>query len=326
MYSLRRGQEGGPVTASEKSQITTVNSVEQVEMSGFQLALVANILWGTSFLASKYTLQTWGPFTASALRFLLALPIMAIALPRLGFALQLPKKDELMGLALVGLTGFGFLYPLQLAGLTKISSGLSAAIMLTSPLFVIAFGHLLLKEAISARKIVALGLGLFGGLILLNIFGSNISLNGGDFVVGVGLTFAASVSLALSAIATKKIAHKVDAANLTFWSIALGLLVLVPLAAFESAKTGINLPTARSFLSLLYLAIICSALCFFIWNRAIARSTPKELATTMHVKTPTAVLLGVAIAGELLSAQLIIGTLIVAFGVYLSQSERKKVA
>jgi len=295
-------------------------------MSGFQLALIANILWGTSFLASKYTLQTWGPFTASALRFLLALPIMAIALPRLGFALQLPKKDELIGLAFIGLTGFGFLYPLQLAGLTKISSGLSAAIMLTSPLFVIAFGHLLFKETISARKIVALGLGLLGGLILLNIFESNISLNGGDFVVGVCLTFAASVSLALSAIATKKIAHKVDAANLTFWSIAIGLLVLVPLAAFESAKTGINLPTARSFLSLLYLAVICSALCFFIWNRAIARSTPKELATTMHVKTPTAVLLGVAIAGELLSAQLIIGTLIVAFGVYLSQSERKKVA
>lgn len=314
------------MTASEKSQTTTVNSVEQVEMSGFQLALIANILWGTSFLASKYTLQTWGPFTASALRFLLALPIMAIALPRLGFALQLPKKDELIGLAFIGLTGFGFLYPLQLAGLTKISSGLSAAIMLTSPLFVIAFGHLLFKETISARKIVALGLGLLGGLILLNIFESNISLNGGDFVVGVCLTFAASVSLALSAIATKKIAHKVDAANLTFWSIAIGLLVLVPLAAFESAKTGINLPTARSFLSLLYLAVICSALCFFIWNRAIARSTPKELATTMHVKTPTAVLLGVAIAGELLSAQLIIGTLIVAFGVYLSQSERKKVA
>lgn len=314
------------MAASEKSQTATSNSIERVEMSGFQLALIANILWGTSFLASKYTLQTWGPFTASALRFLLALPIMAVALPRLGFALRLPKKDELIGLALVGLTGFGFLYPLQLAGLTKISSGLSAAIMLTSPLFVIAFGHLLLKEAISARKIVALGLGLFGGLILLNIFGSNISLTDSDFLAGVGLTFAASVSLALSAIATKKIAHKVNAANLTFWSIAIGLVVLVPLAAFESVKTGINLPTTQSFLALLYLAVICSALCFFIWNRAIARSTPKELATTMHVKTPTAVLLGVGIAGELLSAQLIIGTLVVAFGVYLSQSERKKVA
>lgn len=314
------------MAASEKSHTATSNSIEGVEMSGFQLALIANILWGTSFLASKYTLQTWGPFTASALRFLLALPIMAVALSRLGFALRFPKQDEWLGLTLVAFTGFGFLYPLQLAGLTKISSGLSAAIMLTSPLFVIAFGHLLLKEAISARKIIALGLGLFGGLILLNIFGSNVFLMGDDFGAGVCLTFAASVSLALSAVATKKITHKVDAANLTFWSITIGLIVLVPLAAFESVKTGINLPTMKSFLALLYLAVICSALCFFIWNRAIARSTPKELATTMHLKTPTAVLLGVAVAGELLSTQLVVGTLVVALGVYLSQSERKKVA
>lgn len=312
------------MAALENSRIVEKDQVQKQELSGFQLALIANILWGTSFLASKYTLQTWGPFTASALRFVLALPIMAAALPRLGFKLRLPKRDELSGLVLVGLTGFGLLYPLQLSGLTKISSGLSAAIMLTSPLFVILFGHLLLKEAISLRKIVALGLGLLGGLILLNIFDSSISITGESFLSGVGLTFGASISLALSAIATKKIAHKIDAANLTFWSIAIGLVVLIPLAVFESAKTGINAPTMQSLLSLIYLALICSALCFFIWNRAIARSTPKELATTMHVKTPTAVLLGVAVAGELLTTQLIVGTLVVACGVYLSQSEKKK--
>lgn len=305
----------------ENSKIATSN---QIEMSGFQLAMIANILWGTSFLASKYTLQTWGPFTASALRFLLALPVMVIALRRMGFKIRLPRTDEWYGLALVALTGFGLLYPLQLAGLTKITSGLSAAIMLTSPLFVIVFGHLILKETISFRKIVALVLGLIGGLVLLNIFDAKVSFTSNEVRVGAGLTFGASISLALSAIATKKIAHKVDAANMTFWSIAIGLVILVPLAVVESAKNGFNMPTTESLVSLIYLAVICSALCFFIWNRAIARSTPKEIATTMHIKTPTAVLLGVLVANESLTAQLIVGTLIVAFGVYISQSEKKK--
>lgn len=309
---------------TENSKAKTAELGETHEMSGFALAMMANILWGTSFLASKYTLQTWGPFTASALRFLLALPIMAAAIPLMRFKLRLPRKDELLGLVLVGLTGFGFLYPLQLAGLTRISSGLSAAIMLTSPLFVIAFGHFILKETISARKLAALVLGLTGGFVLLNIIGTSFSMSDTNFLIGAGLTFGASISLALSVVATRKTSLKMDAANLTFWSISIGLLVLVPLAIYESVSTGFNTPSFQSLLSLTYLAVICSALCFFIWNRAIARSTPKELATTMHIKTPTAVLLGVAVAGESLSLQLIIGTLIVALGVYLSQSDKKK--
>ena len=133
----------------------------------------------------------------------------------------------------------------------------------------------------------------------MDLFGTSLSVTDKDFLIGVGLTFGAAISLALSAIFTKTISNKVDAANLTFWSIAGGLLVMIPLAAVESARSGLKAPSSQSILALIYLAAICSALCFFIWNRAIAKSTPKELATTMHVKTPMAVLLGVAIAGEI---------------------------
>lgn len=79
---------------------------------GFLLALAANVLWGTSFLASKHTLAVWGPFTASALRFTLALLVMAVAFPALGFRIRAPKTFEVWaGIALLALTGFGALYP-----------------------------------------------------------------------------------------------------------------------------------------------------------------------------------------------------------------------
>jgi hypothetical protein len=51
--------------------------------SGFLLAIVANILWGTSFLASKYTLQAWGPFTSVALRFGIATVCLLVILKAL---------------------------------------------------------------------------------------------------------------------------------------------------------------------------------------------------------------------------------------------------
>jgi len=43
----------------------------------------------------------------------------------------------------------------------------------------------------------------------------------------------------------------------------------------------------------------------------------------MHIKTPTAVLIGALVAGEVISRELIIGTLIVMAGVWISQQNKK---
>lgn len=290
-------------------------------LSGFSMALAANLLWGTSFLASKQTLTAWGPFTASALRFVVALLAMWLILPLAGHKIRAPKlnKESAKGILLVGLTGFGVLYPLQLAGLTYISSGLSAAIMLTSPLFVLIFNAAFFRESISIRKICALILGLLGGVVLLSSRGGFQDI--GNFWLGSLLTLGASVSLALSVIATRKAAKSMDAANITFWSIAIGLLMLLPFSVGESVTLGVRTPSTAAIGSLIYLGVLCSAVCFWLWNAAIAKSSPLELATTMHVKTPAAVVLGIIFAGEALSASICVGTLIVASGVWISQAK-----
>lgn len=219
-------------TQSSKLNVTSASTVVETvakPISGFSLAMIANVLWGTSFLASKYTLQSWGPFTASALRFAIAILIMGVALPISGFKLNIPKRrSEFLGIILVGLSGFGLLYPLQLSGLKLISSGLSAAIMLTSPLFVIALSAIFLKEMISFRKISALILGIIGGCVLIFSTGSSIFVTGSNFLLGSTLTLAASLSLALSVIATRKASANLDAANLTFWSMLFGLVLIAP--------------------------------------------------------------------------------------------------
>lgn len=293
--------------------------------SGFVLAMIANILWGTSFLASKNTLEVWGPFTASALRFAVALVVMAVALPLAGFSLRIPKnRPDIIGIVLVGISGFGLLYPLQLSGLSVISSGLSAAIMLTSPLFVIALSALILRESISIRKIFAVSLGLIGGCVLLLSGGVAVIKTGSNVILGSLLTLGASACLAFSVIATRKISGQINSANITFWSMLFGFILLLPFSGYELVHREPFTPTPLSIVSLLYLAIICSAVCFLVWNRAIVRSSPKELATTMHIKTPTAVVLGVLFAGETLSLSMIVGTLIVGLGVWLSQSEQAR--
>ena len=84
--------------------------------SGFALALLANLIWGTSFLASQVTLLVWGPFTASALRFAAAIT----GTPRTSGARSAHSSATVtrgLVVLLVSASEFGLLYPLQLAGL-----------------------------------------------------------------------------------------------------------------------------------------------------------------------------------------------------------------
>lgn len=310
------------------NQTTAVEAKSYFDFSsGFVLAIVANILWGTTFLASKYTLQAWGPFTAAALRFGIATFCLLAILKVLKKKIDMPETTgQWIGLLVIATTAFGVLYPMQLAGLKFIPSSLSAAIMLISPLAVLLLSRMILQERLSKLKYVALILGVAGGGILLSSTSNRLSVDfNSDFFLGTLLTLAAAVSLAISAIATRKYSKEMTSASITFWTMAIGFVELT-LAAFvfeENVLATINTNSNMlSWLSLFFLAFVCSSFCFFIWNHALSKASPQEIASSMHIKTPTAVLIGVFIANEELTSRVIIGTILVMFGVWLSQQKK----
>lgn len=295
--------------------------------SGFILAIVANILWGTTFLASKYTLQAWGPFTSAALRFGIATVCLLGILKALKKKIEMPETtNQWLGLLLIATSAFGVLYPMQLAGLKFIPSSLSAAIMLISPLAVLGLSRTVLKEKLSPLKYVALTFGVVGGAILLSSTNNRLSIDlNSDFFMGLILTLAAAVSLAVSAIATRKYSKEISSASITFWTMAIGFVELTIAAFFFEENVMATITTnsnTLSWLSLFFLAFVCSSFCFYIWNHALSKASPQEIASSMHIKTPTAVLIGVFIAGEELTPRVIIGTALVMFGVWLSQQKK----
>lgn len=319
--------KNSPIYGSSNNSSAGLEFAPTLKFStGFILGILANILWGASFLASKHTLQAWAPFTASGLRFGLATIALFLIFKLLGKKTEVPANSrQWIGLIVIATTGYGALYPLQLAGLKYISSGLSAAIMLTAPLLVLIFGKTFLKERLTLQKWFALGLGVIGGSILLFSSSGIGDLNlSSDLVFGAGLTFLSAASLAVSVITTKKFSNDFSSTTLTFWSMAIGFIQL-SIAAFifeENVLASIGQKTSLlAWMSLVFLALVCSAFCFFIWNYALSKTSPQEIASSMHIKTPTAVLIGVLIANEALTSEIIVGTLLVMCGVWLSQQK-----
>lgn len=312
LASIKRSS-GIEVTAEGRSQTLK---------APFAAALVANIIWGASFLASKLTLLAWEPITASTLRFAIATLAIFIGLRLSKREIQIPTAPRDWAYIVASSTvGFGLLYPLQLMGLKHISSGLSSAVMLLSPLIVVAMSARIFREALNRNKIIALGLGVLGGLILLGSRQGFMETKD-SLYMGIALTFAAAICLGLSVIFTKKLGGRVDSGSLTFWSTAIGFVELCILAfVFEeqSFSNALNAANTTSWLAIIFLGIVCSALCFFLWNWAITSSSAKDIASTMHIKTPTAVLLGALVAGEQITFSIILGSLMVSAGVWLSR-------
>lgn len=295
--------------------------------SGFVLAIVANILWGTSFLASKYTLQAWGPFTSAALRFGIATVCLLGILKAMKKKIEMPETlGHWLALIVIATSAFGVLYPMQLAGLKFIPSSLSAAIMLMSPLAVLLLSRAVLKERLSKLKYIALIFGVVGGAVLISSTSNGMKINfDSDFFWGTLLTLASAISLAISAVATRKYSNKISSSTITFWTMAIGFVELTIFAfIFEEDVLASITRDANtlSIISLFFLAFVCSAFCFYIWNFALSKASPQEIASSMHIKTPTAVLLGVFIANEELNAPIVIGTALVMFGVWLSQQKK----
>jgi drug/metabolite transporter (DMT)-like permease len=277
----------------------------------FQAALLANFLWASSFIASKFSLVLLAPAQVNLYRFFIALIF-------LGLIFSIQKRiswkqftDQIFLLSLLGGLQYCALYNLQLEGLQYISTSLSAALMLLSPLFIVLLSFFLNKK-LTPLKILSPIIGLVGGLI---IWFDHLQLKGLDDV-GVHFTLAAALALAISTLLTKKLVKSVDVYNLTFWPMLIGVFFLVVGEVINQEKfVWINV---SELTPIIYLALFCTIAPFMLWNLAMSKCSAQLMASSMHIKTPAAILIGFLIGQETLSLPFMVGSVTIMFAIWLS--------
>ena len=120
-----------------------------------------------------------------------------------------------------GLVGFG-LYFLGLAHLPLVDT---YALFLTGPIMIALLGTIILKETLSRRGWIALGLGFVGVLVLLR------PGLGGFSVWGLTILGAAAI-YALSMVATREMTRTDSSLTIVAWAASLSVLVLLPVQPF----------------------------------------------------------------------------------------------
>ena len=272
--------------------------------------ILATFFWGSSFHASKVTVNAMPPFTAAALRFGGAAAVLLVLcglLERNAWAQARRNLFMLLLLGIIGITGFsGFLF----WGLAHTSAINGSMIMGTNPLMVLVFARLLDGDAISRGQKIGGLLGVLG-VIAVVAGGSWDKLVHLQVSKGDGLVLLANVCWALYTVLLRRV-HGVQPLVITTVTTVAGALGLAAIAQAEQGGAAVQAAAPGVWYALGYLAIFGSVLAFLFWNWGVALLGAHRTSIFFNLVPLFAVVVSLGLGGSVAMGQLLGGGLIVA--------------
>lgn len=281
-------------------------------LPSFLIALLC-LIWGSTWLGIKIGLEDSPPFLSAGLRFLIATIFLYIWAKCRGIRFS-DYKDQIIKILIPGFFLYYLAYSLIYWGEQYINSGLTAVLFATFPFFVAIYATLLLKdEKLTRFKFLGLLTG-FCGIIL--IFWDSLSFSGENLFAGMtGIILSAACS-AYASVRVKRDLYSVEPIVISTYQMGLGTLLLLG-SGFLLEKTSDFKLTYKSIGALLYLSFLGSALAFMAYYWLLKKIEVTKLSLITFITPIVALVLGWLILGEALTLYLLLGTILVIFGIWL---------
>ncbi len=282
------------------------------------LLIILTLIWGTSFILIKRSLQSFSASEVGALRMFTAGIVL------LPIAFRNYKKvhgKNWSSLFIVGFLGSFIPAFLFAKAETNLDSSLAGVLNALTPIFVLIVGALFFVQKFLKSQVVGIAIGFLGTTVLVfaGSYGSLSSLNlYGLFVV------LATICYGLNANVIK---FRIKGLNaLTITSISLGMVTPIALAYLvfftDVTQQVLNEPEARiSFMYVSILGIMSTAIAMGLYNKLIQITTPIFSSSVTYLIPIVAVIWGLW-DGEVLLLGHYLGLLFILAGVYIANQKK----
>jgi drug/metabolite transporter (DMT)-like permease len=280
------------------------------------------LVWGSTFLAIRYAVETIPPFAMMAGRCLLGGAILlALGLVR-ERDLARPTRREWGGALVIGALLFVGCHGVLAYAEERVPSGIAALCLATIPLFVPLLAWALPDgRPPSRRRVGAFVVGFAGVALLVASQGTGGGLHPGDALLLVG----SALSWAAGTVATRVVpVPRSPVLGAAMPLLAGGvILTLIAGASGELASFHLADVSGRSMGGFAYLIVFGTVLTFsaYVWLLRVV--APARVATYAFVNPAVAVVLGWALAGESLTAGAVIASAVIVVAVAVAVSERE---
>ncbi len=273
--------------------------------------LVLSIVWGLTWLAVRVGLDDIPPITFAAIRFLLAAAVLSAVLAARRAPFPRDAQDWRL-LTVTGLLTIGIAYSSQFWGQQYVSSGLTAVMFSTVPLFALMFAHVGLPgEPMTKAKLTGITLGLLGVVV---IFSDQLKSESPLVVWGCAGFLLGSASMAFAQVLIKARGNHIDPLLIACYQMAVGGSTLLVLGILIEGGPARASWTRTAFASLAYLSLIGSALAFFLFYWLLRHMQVTKVMSMALVHPLVAVVAGSLVLGETLSWRVSIGAVAILAG------------
>jgi drug/metabolite transporter (DMT)-like permease len=287
--------------------------------------VITTSIWGSLYVVTRIALRTIPPITLLSLRYILAFAVFAAILAarrRRGQAPKAIESGDRKYLVLVGVLGYFLGVGVQIVGTKYAGASVASLINAMNPVCITFLAAIILKERLTARKLVALAAAVSGAYVILG------GASSGGAVLGIAFSVLSVLLWSLSSVLVRKLGDKYDPILVTAWCIGIACACSLPAAGIELALSpSEGMLSWTNLLCVLYLGVVCTALPNFLWNKSLSMVEASTCSLFYPVQPLVSVLLGVAVLGERVDGKFIAGAVLIVGGVLFAVIGRpRKVA
>ncbi len=281
-------------------------------------ALLAIVLWGLSFVATKAALREIAPVTLIFTRFGLgtALLLALVIARRLPLALAPRDWGRLAVMGFVGVFVHQLLQSYALTMTTAVRTGWLIGLI---PIWSALLAALFLREAMGVAKVGGLALGFAGALLVVTrgkVSPGMLALPGtrGDLLI-----LASTLNWAIYTNLGHGTIRRLGSLRATAGGMLLGWLMLAPLYVRAQGWRQYAALSPLGAGAVLFLGLGCSGLAYLLWYGALERVETSRVAAFLYLEPLVTLAAAVALLGEEVGLMTVIGGLLVLAGVAIVQ-------
>lgn len=288
------------------------------------LAALPPLFWAGNFVLARALHMEITPIALSFWRWAIALLIL---LPFVYSGLWRQRRllrrhwPVLTLFAVLGITNYNTFAYLGLQHTTATNGVLLSSV---TPVVIVALSFLLFRVPLRGVQLLGILLSLAGVVLIATegrpVMLARLELNRGDLWI-----LAASLDWALYSVFLRWRPAGLEAKTFLAAIIAIGLLPLAVLYAWDLAAGHRFALNATNLAAIGYVALFPSVLAYVFWNRAVAEMGPNRTGQYLHLMPAFGAALAILLLGERLQAFHLVGAVMIAAGIVLATvgKERK---
>ncbi|MFC9893356.1 DMT family transporter [Nocardia sp. NPDC127579] len=279
---------------------------------GWVLFLALGVIWGVPYAMIRIAVEDFDPFAVAFGRTLLGgLILLPIALYTKELLPAFRRWKPLLAYTLVEISGPWFLIGHAETTLNSSTVGLLlAAVPLIAVVLVTLLGH----ERFDGRRTLGLIVGFAGVAALV---GLDVDLSNPAAIGAIGLT---AVGYAIGPIIINRSLADLPPLGVVTASLILAAVLYAPIALTRRPS---HYPADATW-SVLGLAVICTVLAFLVFFALIGEVGPARATVITYINPAVAILVGVAVLNEPLTAGMAIGFPLVILGSVIGTARARR--